>query len=116
MSERMSDEEFRRNFGGQDATELYEEAKRARQAEKDLKEECQLRWDEGESAIQECSKLKYDIKCLEESTVDRKAWDKICSDKVDLMFHITKLEKENAELKFYIKELIGETEKQLRDF
>lgn len=42
-----------------------------------LKEECQLRWNEGEVAISECQKLKWDIKCLEESTVDKKAWEKL---------------------------------------
>ena len=74
---------------------------------KELKEEVQLRWSEGEAVIQEAVKLRYDIKCLEESTVDRKAWDKICDDKVNLMFKVIKLEKEKHELKGRIKVLLN---------
>lgn len=58
-----------------------------------LKEECQLRWNEGEEAMSECDRLKLDIKCLEESTVDKKAFEQVQKERDELKRKVANLEK-----------------------
>jgi len=59
-----------------------------------LKGEVQLRWNEGEAAISECAKLRHDIRCLEESTVDMKAWDKQKEELKIIVWQRSKLEEQ----------------------
>lgn len=78
-----------------------------------LKEECQLRWNEGESAISECGKLKLDIKCLEESRVDKKAFEQVQKERKELEERLEVKRKNNEELYQYTLKLKEENAKLL---